>query len=159
MWHSFCRWCYGNQLILGANKYTWLIPLRSLCNQFKTNWNIAIPMHTLTALMILIHRVLRPFNGLFSSTSLVSRHQKCKLFWILMKQEMMGWQWHQLDPQIIGTSLQTDNHATTSPLSFLQVGCPSSCHTNSIKAWRIGIVNTKHGHAVCSDAETKQLLW
>jgi len=40
-----------------------------------------------------------------------------------MKQEMMGWQWHQLDHmQIIGTSLQTDNHATTSPLSFLQAG-------------------------------------
>ena len=32
---------------------------------------------------------------------------------------MMGWQWHQLDyMQIIGTSLQTDNHASTSPLSF-----------------------------------------
>jgi len=36
-----------------------------------------------------------------------------------MKQEMMGWQWHQLDhTQIICTSLQTDNHASTSPLSF-----------------------------------------
>jgi len=33
----------------------------------------------------------------------------------------MGWQWHQLDHmQIICTSLQTDNHASTSPLSFLQ---------------------------------------
>jgi len=32
---------------------------------------------------------------------------------------MMGWQWHQLDhTQIICTSLQTDNHASTSPLSF-----------------------------------------
>jgi len=31
-----------------------------------------------------------------------------------MKQEMMGWQWHQLDHmQIIRTSLQTDNHAST----------------------------------------------
>jgi len=30
--------------------------------------------------------------------------------WILMKQEMMGWQWHQLDnKQIICTLLQTDN--------------------------------------------------
>jgi len=32
---------------------------------------------------------------------------------------MMGWQWHQLDhTQIICTSLQTVNHASTSPLSF-----------------------------------------
>jgi len=32
------------------------------------------------------------------------------------------------------TSLQTDNHANTSPLSFLQAGCPSCCPTNSVKA-------------------------
>ena len=32
---------------------------------------------------------------------------------------MMGWQWHQLDHmQVIYTSLQTDNHTSTSPLSF-----------------------------------------
>jgi len=32
---------------------------------------------------------------------------------------MMGWQWHQLDHmQIICTSLQMDNHASTSPVSF-----------------------------------------
>jgi len=37
---------------------------------------------------------LHPFNGLFSRATWVSRHQKGKLFWILMKQEMMGWQWH-----------------------------------------------------------------
>jgi len=36
-----------------------------------------------------------------------------------MMQEMMGWQWHQLDyMQIICTSLQTDNHASTLLLSF-----------------------------------------
>jgi len=32
-----------------------------------------------------------------------------------MKQEMMGWQWHQLGHiQIIYSSLQTDNHDSTS---------------------------------------------
>jgi len=55
----------------------------------------------------------------FFRTTGVSRHQKGKPFWILLEQEMMGWQWHQLDHmQIICTSLQTDNHASTSPLSF-----------------------------------------
>jgi len=40
-------------------------------------------------------------------------------FSILMKQEMTGWQWHQLDHmQIICPSLQTDNHTSTSPLSL-----------------------------------------
>jgi len=32
------------------------------------------------------------------------------------------------------TSLQTDNHASTPPLSFLQAGCPSCRPTNSVKA-------------------------
>ena len=31
-------------------------------------------------------------------------------------------------------SLQTDNHASTPPLCFLQAGCPSCCPTNSVKA-------------------------
>jgi len=36
-----------------------------------------------------------------------------------MKQEMMGWQQHQLDHmQIICTSLQTDNHTSTSLFNF-----------------------------------------
>jgi len=34
-----------------------------------------------------------------------------------MKQEMMGWQWHQLDhTHFVYTSLQTENHANTSPV-------------------------------------------
>jgi len=42
---------------------------------------------------------------------------KVKPIWILMTEEMMGWQWHQLDHmQITCTSLQNDNHASTSPL-------------------------------------------
>ena len=39
------------------------------------------------------------------------------------------------------TSLQTDNHASTPPLSFLQAGCPSCCPTNSIKA-----LKEQHSH-------------
>ena len=39
----------------------------------------------------------------------------------------MGWQWHQLDHmQILCTSLQTDNHASTSSLDFLQTECFSN---------------------------------
>jgi len=40
-----------------------------------------------------------------------------------MKQEMMGWQLHQLDHmRIICTSLQTANHASTSDTQFLLTG-------------------------------------
>ena len=43
-------------------------------------------------------------------------------------------QWHQLGHMQVCISLQTDNHASTPPLSFLQVGCPSCHPTNSVKA-------------------------
>jgi len=36
-------------------------------------------------------------TAFFSRTTCVSQHQKGKPFWILLEQEMMGWQWHQLD--------------------------------------------------------------
>jgi len=74
-------------------------------------------------------------TAFFPGQTWVSRHQKGKLFWILLEQETMGWQWHQLDHmQIICTSLHTDNHARISPLSFLQTGCPSCRPTDSVKA-------------------------
>jgi len=44
------------------------------------------------------------------------------------------WQWHQLSHMQVCTLFQTDNHASTSPLSFLQAGCPSCHPTNSVKA-------------------------
>ena len=70
---------------------------------------------TIKVLLLLLH----PFNGICSRSTWVTQHQKGKPFWILLEQEMMGWQWHQLDHmQIISTSLQRDNHASTSPLGL-----------------------------------------
>ena len=61
-----------------------------------------------------------PFNGLFFQATWVGRYQKDKPFWILLKQETTWWQWHQLNHmQIICTSLQTDNHASTSSLHWM----------------------------------------
>jgi len=37
------------------------------------------------------------------------------------------------------TSLQTDNHTSTLPLSFLQAGCPSCRPTNSSKALKANV--------------------
>jgi len=44
------------------------------------------------------------------------------------------WQWHQLDHMQVCTSLQTDIHTSTQPLSFLQAGWPSCHPINSVKA-------------------------
>jgi len=49
------------------------------------------------------------------------------------------WQWNQLDHMQVCTSLQTDNHTSTPPLSFLQAGCPSCLPTNSVKALKANI--------------------
>ena len=47
----------------------------------------------------------------------------------------MGWQWHELDHmRIICTSLQRNNHASTSSVNFLQAGCSSWQPTSSVKA-------------------------
>jgi len=47
-----------------------------------------------------------------SRTTCVSWLQKDKPFWLLMKQEMIDWQWHQLDQMRIIYSRLTDNHAS-----------------------------------------------
>jgi len=113
------------------------------CHFIQTNQCPPPPSPHLTtkSAIYYLYLVLRPFNGLFFRTTWVSRHQEGKSFRILLEQETMGWQWHQLDHmQIIYTSLQTDNDASTSPLSFLQAGCPSCHPTNSVKHWRQYII-------------------
>ena len=78
--------------------------------------------------------LIYPFNGPFSETTRVSRYQKDKTNLDFTGTRDSEWQWHQLGHMQVCTSLQTDNHTSTPPLSFLQVGCPSFCPTNSVKA-------------------------
>jgi len=64
----------------------------------------------------------RPFNGPLSGTTQVSRYQKGKTN--LDFTEARDSEWHQLGHMKVCTSLQTDNHASTPPLSFLQALMP-----------------------------------
>jgi len=64
----------------------------------------------------------------------VSRYQKGKTNLDFTEARDSEWQWHQLGHVQVCTSLQTDNHASNPPLSFLQAGCPSFHPTNSVKA-------------------------
>jgi len=89
---------------------TYYNSLRKRCDMIhfqhkNTSINIT---HTYTRLMAL-------FPGLprWAGT------RKAKPIWILLKQDS-EWQWHQLEHMQVCTSLQTDNHASTPPLSFLQ---------------------------------------
>ena len=74
------------------------------------------------------------FNGPLSETTRVSRYQKGKTNLDFTEARDSEWQWHQLGYMQVCTSLQTDNHASTPPLSFLQAGCPSCRPANSVKA-------------------------
>jgi len=76
-------------------------------------------------------------NGPFSGTTQVSQYQKGKTNLDFTEARDSEWQWHQLDHMQVCTSLQTDNHASTPLLSFLQARCPSCHPTNSIKARKI----------------------
>ena len=75
-----------------------------------------------------------PFNDPFSRTTWVGRYQKGKTNLDFSEARDGEWQWHQLGHMQVCTLLQTDNHASTPPLSFLQAGCPSCRPTNSVKA-------------------------
>jgi len=77
---------------------------------------------------------IHPFNGPFSRTTQVSQYQKGKTNLDFTEARDSEWQWHQLGHLQVCTLLQTDNHASTPLLSFLQAGCPSCRPTNSIKA-------------------------
>jgi len=85
----------------------------------------------------------------------VSRYQKGKTKLDFTEARDSGWQWHQLGHMQVCTSLQTNNHASTPLLSFLQAGCPSCRPTNSVKALKAreryleifqGVQNFKMGH-------------
>ena len=76
------------------------------------------------------HKHRLPLSG----TTRVSRYQKGKTNLDLTEARDSEWQWHQLGHMQVCTALQTDNHASTPPLSFLQARCPSCHPTNSVKA-------------------------
>ena len=81
-------------------------PLNLHCRcTFKTT--IYSDTHTLTHL-----------TGPFSGTTQVSRYQKGKTNLDFTEATDSEWQWHQLGHMQVCTSLQTDNHASTPPLSF-----------------------------------------
>ena len=75
-----------------------------------------------------------PFNGPFSGTTQVSRYQIGKTNLDFTEAKDSEWQWHQLGRMQVCTLLQINSHTSTSPLSFVQAGCPSCCPTDSVKA-------------------------
>jgi len=70
----------------------------------------------------------------------VSQYQKGKTDLDFTEARDSEWKWHQLGQMQVCTSLQTDNHASTPPLSFLQAGWPSCRPTNNYDCLALIIV-------------------
>jgi len=73
------------------------------------------------------------FNSPLSRTTQVSRYQKGKTNLDFTEATDSEWQWHQLEYMQVCTSLQTDNHAITPPLSFYRPGAlpPNQQHQST----------------------------
>jgi len=111
----------------------WQFNMNVLSHNYDTHTHTLTHTHT--------HTHTHPFNSLWSGTTQVSRYQKGKTNLDFTGARDSAWQWHQLEHMQVCTSLQTDNHAVTPPLSFLQAGCPSCRPTNSVKALK---ANCRH---------------
>ena len=74
------------------------------------------------------------FNSPLSRTTRVSQYQKGKTNLDFTEARDSEWQSNPLGHMQVCTSLLTDNHTSTPPLSFLQAGCPSCRPTNRVKA-------------------------
>ena len=115
----------------------WCLPV--LCDILKVTHgsSVAMCLWADTLMYIHLHTIhthTHPFNGPLSGTTRVSRYQKGKTNLDFTGARDSEWQWNPLGHMQLCTSLRTDNHASTSPLSFLQAGCPSCRPTNSVKA-------------------------
>jgi len=70
----------------------------------------------------------------------VSRYQKGKTNLDFTEARDSEWHWHQLGRMQVCTSLQTDNHVSTPPLSFYGPDAlPAAQKTNSVNALKASI--------------------
>ena len=108
-----------------------------MCNYSFARCKYVLIEVVICCLVLALKRyVLHTHTHLLSGTTRVSQYQKGKTKLDFAEARDSEWQWHQLGHMQVCTSLQTDNHASTPPLSFLQTGCPSCSQTNSVSALR-----------------------
>jgi len=82
------------------------------------------------------HTHTHTFNSPLSRTTQVSRYQTGKTNLDFTEARDSEWQWHQLGHMQIWTSLQTDNHASTSILFFYRPDTLPATQPTASKHWR-----------------------
>ena len=84
----------------------------------------------------------QPFNGPLSGTTRVSQYQKGETNLDFTEARDSEWQWHQLGHMQVCTSLQTDYHTSTPPLSFFTGRMPflppnQQCQSTEGESYRL----------------------
>ena len=79
-----------NTFLCQQNEYYVYIMFHSLLVAAALMLHVLLGTHCLLLLLLLSHTHTHPFNGHFSGTTRVSRHQKGKPIWILLKQETVS---------------------------------------------------------------------
>jgi len=91
----------------------------------------------------------------------VSRYQKGKTNLDFTEARDSEWQCHQLGHMQVCTSLQTDNHANTSPLSFFtgrMPFLPPNQQRQSTEGSTLIIDKIKHSYNNATSGETRQFI-
>ena len=89
-----------------------------------------------------LHTHTPPFNGPLTRTTRVSQYQKGKTNLDFTEARDSEWQWHQLGHMQVCTSLQTDNHANTPPLSFYGPDALPAAQPTASKHWKVHMFTT-----------------
>ena len=110
MWFHLCDLNYFHVILCPSSSQNLVMPLlwTFVCVHVTNQNFVDRENHTHT------------FIGPFSGTAQVSRYHKGKTNLDFTKARDSEWQWHQLGCMQVYTSLQTDSHASTPPLSLLQ---------------------------------------
>ena len=95
----------------------------------QTSW---IQHYLLINLCLKINATGNPGCTLFNSECTISAGYTLRIGPARDRQ----WQWHQLGHMQVCTSLQTDNHASTPPLSFYRPDALSAAQPTVPKHWR-----------------------
>ena len=119
---------YTLPLLFPCGRLSWLM------SAFERTFKNSIPYCTSACK----HTHTRQFNGPLSGTTRVGRYQKGKTNLDFTEAWDSEWQWHQLGHMQVCTSLQTDNHASTPPLSFLRPDALPAAQPTASKHWRFG---------------------
>ena len=136
-----CSTCQCSRTDLGVflNIQMNLLIILTTSQQWNCNHNIAVThsVNSYTAekkhTPIILYQNIHPLNGPLSGTTQVSRYQKGKTNLDFTGARDSEWQWHQLGRMQVCTSLQTDNHASTPPLSFYSPDALSATQTTASK--------------------------